>query len=141
MYTHFKKHEDAAFEHRLAMLAASFTASSPIARPSRTELLSNDRAFLIERSTSLGTRLRRVRDRVVFYWRRRAAIAELRALSDSILDDIGLPRHLIVQAVDQQLRAERDGRPLPVNAERRDAWRAPAALREAGNAGRFEQAA
>lgn len=106
MNTQLYQHRNAAFEHRLAMLAASFTASSTLARPSQVQLLDADRAFQVDSGYSLAAWLRRKRDRIARHLRRRAAIAELSALDDTTLADIGVPRHMIVSVINDQLHNE-----------------------------------
>jgi uncharacterized protein YjiS (DUF1127 family) len=124
------------------MLAASFTASSPIVRPSRVELLDADSAFQIDSGFSLVTWLREIRDRVALRLQRRAAIAELHALSDATLADIGIPRHMIVSLVNERFQQQSAAtQPSAVKATRHRTWRAPAGLGEASNAQRFDNAA
>lgn len=60
------------------------------------------------RDHSLVAALRHLRDRVVLARKRRAAINELARLSDWQLNDIGIQRGLIPDAVDAALRRESD---------------------------------
>ncbi len=78
---------------------------------------------------------------MVRQWRRHAAIAELRGLDDRTLADIGVERDRIASVVDEILAPEAFSQPLPTNAVRHAAWRAPASLRQAGNARRYDQVA
>lgn len=77
--------------------------------PVSTSVLGAPRARS-HRSHPLTAALRRLRDRLVLARKRRAAISELARLSDRQLNDIGIQRGLIPQAVDGALRRESDSR-------------------------------
>lgn len=142
MNIQIEQHRNAAFEHRLALLAASFTAASPLARPSRVALLDADKAFQVDSGFSFVSALRRIRDRIALRLRRRAAVAELSALGDATLADIGVPRHMITSLVNEQFPAPTDAlRPSAEKAAVQRTWRAPALFGEAANARRFDRAA
>ena len=141
MNTQIDQHRNAAFEHRLAMLAASFTGTSSLVRPSSVALLDADGAFQIDSGFSFVAALRRIRDRVALHLQRRAAIAELSALDDATLADIGVPLHMITTLVNEQFVARRNTRPSTLKVAVHRTWRAPAMLGQASNAPRFDQAA
>ena len=142
MNTRLEPSRNAAFEHRLAMLAASFTAASSLVRRDDVEPLNADLAFRINSRFSLVAWLLRLRDRLALNLQRRAAIAELQALNDATLADIGVPRHMIATVINERFE-DRHSTERPVTAvlTRQRTGRVPAALKEASNAPRFDSAA